>query len=784
MDPRIAWIQPEQLGQAHQTWTQIWLTAQGLNQLHLNGNSNSNLDSNAPVTPPPPPRNDGGQQQQNSAQEYIPLDSNRAPRPPLPNSAKRKRDNRASTYNCEPEGGTPWKTRHYAEGVIGLHEEILDFYKYMSPRMEEFAMRNEVVQRITNIIRSIWPRAKVEIFGSFETGLYLPTSDIDLVVFGSWEALPLFRLEKELRHSNIADPDSIKVLDKATVPIVKLTDRKTDVKVDISFNMPNGVKSAKLIKKFMQDYPTLKYLVLVLKQFLLQRDLNEVFTGGISSYSLILMTVSFLQLHPRYDATSPSANLGVLLIEFFELYGRNFNYLQTGIRIKDGGAYITKEEVNMDNGYRPSMLCIEDPLNQGNDIGRSSYGAMQVKAAFDYAYITLSRAVSSNKQYYASNNFSILGRIVKVTEEVVEYRQWIQQNWSQNIQPNPLLTQPTYASVARMPHVHNMQHQIHMQNQANHSNQLQAHTMTSHNAVGSADSAGSEAMMVSDGEMSSHSASSSQASSPASSISASASSSPSNSDTDSSSESSSSSSLSPHGVTGIPDKTGAPSPKPGATPAPVTNTDAPTIPTATTRVATTVGAAATKETSFPASNNVELSAATAVATTTVPLATTTRSVTPTAAATRTTDITPVEPPAAPMCAPTPAPTPAPAPSTVAAPVRQNAVSTSTAANNSSNSSRPNTPNRGPRAQRVNSSSHGGEDTRRQHAGPSRMWHHSHNQGRTQYKQSSPHQNNKNFRNATNKKRRRPQQQQQQQQPQQQARDSPSNSNNNSSHTSR
>ena len=31
------------------------------------------------------------------------------------------------------------------------------------------------------------------------------------------------------------------------VPIVKLTDKKTDVKVDISFNMTNGVKSAKLI---------------------------------------------------------------------------------------------------------------------------------------------------------------------------------------------------------------------------------------------------------------------------------------------------------------------------------------------------------------------------------------------------------------------------------------------------------------------------------------------------------------------------------------------------------
>ena len=46
-------------------------------------------------------------------------------------------------------------------------------------------------------------------------------------------------------------------------------------------------------------YPLLPHLVLVLKQFLLQRDLNEVFTGGISSYSLILMIVSFLQVWGR-----------------------------------------------------------------------------------------------------------------------------------------------------------------------------------------------------------------------------------------------------------------------------------------------------------------------------------------------------------------------------------------------------------------------------------------------------------------------------------------------------
>ncbi|XP_008291631.1 terminal nucleotidyltransferase 4B [Stegastes partitus] len=370
---------------------------------------------------------------------------------------KRKRDNKASTFGFNSSllnsgsgsntgdydgyTGTPWKDRNYSEGIVGLHEEINDFYEYISPRPEEEKMRLEVVDRIKGVIHDLWPSAEVQVFGSFSTGLYLPTSDIDLVVFGKWETLPLWTLEEALRKRNVADENSIKVLDKATVPIIKLTDSFTEVKVDISFNVKSGVKAARLIKEFKEKYPVLPYLVLVLKQFLLQRDLNEVFTGGIGSYSLFLMAVSFLQLHYREDVCSPKINIGVLLIEFFELYGRHFNYLKTGIRIKDGGCYVAKDEVqkNMMDGYRPSMLYIEDPLQPDNDVGRSSYGAMQVKQAFDYAYVVLSHAVSPIAKHYPNNETeSILGRIIRVTQEVDEYREWIRKNWgspSQNDLP-------------------------------------------------------------------------------------------------------------------------------------------------------------------------------------------------------------------------------------------------------------------------------------------------------------------------------------------------------------
>lgn len=42
-----------------------------------------------------------------------------------------------------------------------LHEEISDFYEYMSPRPEEEKMRMEVVSRIESVIKELWPSADV-----------------------------------------------------------------------------------------------------------------------------------------------------------------------------------------------------------------------------------------------------------------------------------------------------------------------------------------------------------------------------------------------------------------------------------------------------------------------------------------------------------------------------------------------------------------------------------------------------------------------------------------------
>lgn len=59
-----------------------------------------------------------------------------------------------------------------------LHQEIEQFYGHMIPTSTEHATRMDVVTRIETAVLSLWPNSRVEVFGSFRTGLYLPTSDI------------------------------------------------------------------------------------------------------------------------------------------------------------------------------------------------------------------------------------------------------------------------------------------------------------------------------------------------------------------------------------------------------------------------------------------------------------------------------------------------------------------------------------------------------------------------------------------------------------------------------
>ncbi|KAF9610933.1 hypothetical protein IFM89_025743, partial [Coptis chinensis] len=307
--------------------------------------------------------------------------------------------------------------------MLQLHKEILDFCEFLSPTLEEQAARNAAVEGVFGVIKHIWPNCNVEVFGSFKTGLYLPTSDIDVVILDSNVKTPqigLVALSRALTQRGIAK--KMQVIAKARVPIIKFIEKRSGVAFDISFDVQNGPKAAVFIKDAISRIPALRPLCLILKVFLQQRELNEVYSGGIGSYALLTMLIAQLQMHWKgqyYQSSkaSPEQNLGILLVNFFDFYGRKLNIYDVGVSCKDAGTFFLKNRKGFLNEDRPYLLSIEDPQAPENDIGRSSFNFSQIRSAFGMAFSTL-----TNEKTILSLGCSrsILGTIIRPDSILLE----------------------------------------------------------------------------------------------------------------------------------------------------------------------------------------------------------------------------------------------------------------------------------------------------------------------------------------------------------------------------
>jgi hypothetical protein len=139
------------------------------------------------------------------------------------------------------------------------------------------------------------------------------------------------------------------------------------LQVDISFEGSGhgGIRSSEFVRELLHvRYPEAIPLVLVIKELLAQRHLNEPFTGGLSSYALVLMVVAIVQMwqldpknkmktidenvanggfhqearafakwHNHVTNNNGEVNMGALLTKFFAYFGREFDIQRVGLSI-------------------------------------------------------------------------------------------------------------------------------------------------------------------------------------------------------------------------------------------------------------------------------------------------------------------------------------------------------------------------------------------------------------------------------------------------------------------
>ena len=361
--------------------------------------------------------------------------------------------------------------------LVRLHNEIVCFARLMEPTAAELAQRDAMVRRVTELALRTFGKDHCEVlpFGSQATGLCLPGSDIDFVIRftkdsgkegggdeqeedgdydparsnplhafadavreefgvpGEFDAEDVLEINGENRSSAAADDERLsylEVIEHTRVPLVKFTVFPQMIDVDVCFDQPNGPESADLMHRFMESMPPLRPLTFALKYFLSSRDINKPFTGGIGSYLLQLMIVSFLQHRSREDASRGCGasgrhfNLGSLLVDFFELYGCDFNYVTAGISVRHDGYYFPKGASDRREVFcsprGPFALAVENPLDVEMDVGAGAFRMQMISRIFGHAYKTLVAYVS--EPALLGPEESVLARILPVSPEMEKRR--------------------------------------------------------------------------------------------------------------------------------------------------------------------------------------------------------------------------------------------------------------------------------------------------------------------------------------------------------------------------
>ncbi|SCV05140.1 LANO_0H00936g1_1 [Lachancea nothofagi CBS 11611] len=319
----------------------------------------------------------------------------------------------------------PWILNHdhskQREIADWLTLEIKDFVAYISPSQEEITIRNATISKIRSAVKALWPDSDLHVFGSFATDLYLPGSDIDCVVNSSAGDKEnrncLYSLASFLKRRKLAT--QVEVIAKARVPIIKFVEPESQIHIDVSFERINGLEAAKVIRGWLNETAGLRELVLIVKQFLSARRLNNVHTGGLGGFSIICLVYAFLQLHPRVLSAdiNTKENLGILLIDLFELYGKNFGYDHVAVSVQsDGASYLSKDKYpSLQNPRTSFSLAIQDPGDPDNNISRGSFNIRDIKKAFAGAFDLLTnRCFELDTATFKDRvGKSILGNVIK-----------------------------------------------------------------------------------------------------------------------------------------------------------------------------------------------------------------------------------------------------------------------------------------------------------------------------------------------------------------------------------
>ncbi|CAG8790758.1 5777_t:CDS:2, partial [Gigaspora rosea] len=141
-----------------------------------------------------------------------------------------------NTWRTPKQTEKPWVIQDpnakYTSVTQRLHYEIIELVNYLLPTDVERLLRAFVIKRIELVIKEHIQNAEVMVFGSVNTGLYLPTSDIDISCFVHAEPKSTMLAIAKLFETLKICANKPTTVTSAKIPVIKFQEYYTRFNVD------------------------------------------------------------------------------------------------------------------------------------------------------------------------------------------------------------------------------------------------------------------------------------------------------------------------------------------------------------------------------------------------------------------------------------------------------------------------------------------------------------------------------------------------------------------------
>ena len=283
-----------------------------------------------------------------------------------------------------------------------LQRDLMDYMHYVHNRNEKL---KNTISKIKQLLKEsvqncLGKNYEVKIYGSRETGLCLPWSDIDAVIsFSENEYLqPLNNLYLYLKN-NYSFED-IKYIENTQIPLIKIatTNEFQKMSVDISLELPehHGAECVCYIKEKINEYEVLSPLTFALKTIFQKAKINDPYTGGLSSYGIILLIIYFLKLKQKEGEDISLKNLGKLFCELLLFYGSKYNTNEP-IDVNETDKNLIKN-MHITNSNNNGLVII-DPLNVYNNVAKNMRQFINIRFALSIAIVCINESCECGCHY-------------------------------------------------------------------------------------------------------------------------------------------------------------------------------------------------------------------------------------------------------------------------------------------------------------------------------------------------------------------------------------------------